>query len=176
MFVKIVEESAVNWCLCRVLWPSGKTSTGELHNREERDNFLDQRKVCEWLRGDLLGGGGSWRVFLIDGRSWISGHVRWGSHEKMRDHKEITITERRLITARQNQQLTYWTTKLGVSHLDTGQPKVAHLCAGQVSRNRSEEKNWQKKFLRYSNSKSHTSTRLVGWPALVLSPLSLFSA
>ena len=25
MFVKIVEESAVNWCLCRVLWPSGKT-------------------------------------------------------------------------------------------------------------------------------------------------------
>ena len=45
MFVKIVEESAVNWCLCRVLWPSGKTSTGELHNREERDNFLDQRKL-----------------------------------------------------------------------------------------------------------------------------------
>ena len=42
MFVKIVEESAVNWCLRRVLWPSGKTSTGELHNREERDNFLDQ--------------------------------------------------------------------------------------------------------------------------------------
>ena len=47
MFVKIVEESAVNWCLCRVLWPSGKTSTGELHNREERDNFLDQRKSIQ---------------------------------------------------------------------------------------------------------------------------------
>ena len=47
MFVKMVEESAVNWCICRVLWPSGKTSTGVLHNREVRDNFLDQRKSCD---------------------------------------------------------------------------------------------------------------------------------
>ena len=45
MFVKMVEESAVNWCLCRVLWPSGKTSTGVLHNREVQDNFLDQKEV-----------------------------------------------------------------------------------------------------------------------------------
>ena len=54
MYVKIVEESAVNWCLCRVLWPSGKTSTGELHYRQVRDNFLDLYSMDQLKRGEYF--------------------------------------------------------------------------------------------------------------------------